>query len=218
VNSPSDDLDPKEAISALWGDLNPEDHEFIHGQVAIQRNPPMGTRMIVMTIRFDRETRVVGGYRHVLEAKEVSGYEYINDMELVAGPARSIYIQVLRDIIKEIGPDLYEYDPRLGITLKDYNGRLPSCPLFDPFPLPYPEWEVRDWSTNIPNETPCPLCGGMFAAHDKPMWGGGNVCWVHADCWGKGLNKEGSNIVVQDKNSAVGVLQPFNPYVYLTVT
>lgn len=213
----TEDTDPKPALYALWGDLNPDEYPFVHFHVQINPDLPMARRKLVMAVRFDQEVRIVGGYRLVLDLLEVAGGVYLDDMALVASP-RAVYIHKLKEILHEIGPSLYEHDPRLGFILESPDARLPQCPLFDPFPLPFPKWEVRDWTVNVPRETPCPICGEKFAAHNKPMWGGGNVCWVHADCWGKGLNKEGNNIVVLDKDSAVGVLQPFNPLSYLTVT
>lgn len=186
----TEDTDPKAALYALWGDLNPDEYGSVHFHVSINPDIGMARRQIVMGVQFDQEVRVIGGYRHVLEGKKAVGADYLEDLELMGRRPRFVYIEKLKGILKEIGPTLYEWDPRLGHFLKDFNDHLPRCPLFDPPLIPNPEWEVRDWTMNVPNETPCPICGEKFTAHNKPMWGGGNVCWVHAECWGKGLHPE----------------------------
>jgi hypothetical protein len=81
---------------------------------------------------------------------------------------------------------LYEFDPRVGWSF-DGDGVLPSCPLLDPKPAFSRTGLFEEDARRLGKLPPrsmrsrCPFCrDGHF---DPPIWGGGNLLWVHPVCW-----------------------------------
>jgi len=79
---------------------------------------------------------------------------------------------VLESVLFEMGPFLYEHDPRIGH--QGHQGPLPVSPMLDP-----PGRWSREPQFGPPDYT-CPLCDQEI---DDFMWGGGNLTWVHPECW-----------------------------------
>lgn len=86
--------------------------------------------------------------------------------------------------LSELRPHFFEQDPKLGAILLKPMFQLPSDPkdslsryLFNPTKLKRPSWS----GSATLNGMYCSLCHKIFV--DKAMWGGGNLQWVHQDCW-----------------------------------
>jgi hypothetical protein len=106
--------------------------------------------------------------------------------------------QQIEVILYEAAPAFYECDPRLGFTLKSEKDQLPESKFFDPrtgLPFPrgfqqffakYVDMAYRQCPESIPEwqQINCTLCNKEFHPFDPPMWAGGNVLWVHRECWG----------------------------------
>jgi hypothetical protein len=186
-----DSSDPTEELNrAIWGDVEPSRHPYVRSVIHIIPDLRMAARDITLIVFADENwTRDIHGHRYFLERNQFVGKASIDHRDMVGRREVRLFADRLRALIREMSAAMYEYDPRIGHCLKDFNDRLPRCPLFEPPLWPNPAWgdPERDWMVNVPNETPCPLCGEKFHADDPPMWGGGNVCWVHKGCWAKGL-------------------------------
>lgn len=104
----------------------------------------------------------------------------MSSIEVRENPVRTYQVgfsrclKVLRGLIREA-------DPRIGLSfVNDAGARLlPRGELFDPPRMRWPEWENPGLDT-----VPCALCDGRFNQQGMPaMWAGGNLLWVHGDCW-----------------------------------
>lgn len=71
---------------------------------------------------------------------------------------------------------LFERDPR--IKWMCCSKPLPRSPLFDPRPG-FP----RTLDEIVEQARVCPLCAQPFLGSVAPIWGGGNLLWVHESCW-----------------------------------
>ena len=69
------------------------------------------------------------------------------------------------DGLLSLGKRLYEWDPRIGSTKRDFT----RCLLFD---------------TGVQHNKTCPFCPDSTDDPDhNVMWAGGNLGWVHQACW-----------------------------------
>jgi len=182
------------AMREAWGDLDLAAFKYITHRVSVDRRPATHTCVVVVTIRFDSHARIIHGCRYMLPAKEFAARgPLIHDEQLVDLVEPTMpFIESVKTALKAMPTSLYEYDPRIGVVGGD--GELRRCPLLDPpFRFP-PEWRRTPAPTfpMIPqgDVRPCPICEEPFDAGHRPMWGGGNLGWVHASCWTEGLPTE----------------------------
>ena len=103
--------------------------------------------------------------------QQVEGFR-VSARQLVSSRiTKAVCGAVIRDIWRKLSPYLYEIDPRIGFTLLPGMSDFPRSFLFDP-----------DAGNNLyPGR--CVFCTDPFTRSNIPMWGGGNVMWVHKSCW-----------------------------------
>lgn len=72
----------------------------------------------------------------------------------------------------------YPWDPRYGWSMRDAHDELPRSPLFDPPLL------ISRNGLMIEGYPPlnCPFCKEQISNTYPPVWGGGNLMWVHDNC------------------------------------
>lgn len=169
---------------SLWGTTPPDRHPWLH-LVLETRDADIAraSRVLTLTVTMDRRHRHVAGTVCEVSPQHFGTSLDVADIETVnlhpEGVPRFIHMKV-RGLQREITPYLFEYDPRIG-NMPRGPSDFPEWPLFDPIPRLRP-FLTRD-QVSASDVVLCPLCGEMFTAVNMPMWGGGNVQWVHADCW-----------------------------------
>jgi len=110
---------------------------------------------------------------------------------------RTLIREVIRNTGRSLAMRLYEHDPRIGSFPTGNPIPLPRCPLFDPdslFPRPQIPTDDGIYDPWLPEVSPpmwvygkCRFCGEGFHRGLPPMWGGGNLLWVHQPCWMKAV-------------------------------
>ena len=169
-----------------WGDLASSAAPWVVGTI---RTDPLSTEagsVLDLTCRIRPHERDIFGFRLKIEDDlSVVARESIDDRELTDPKTISAVIhRHIQTLVKKISPKLFEFDPRIGTTVgPDQVDLLPPCPLFDPTFMYVPRW----FAPSPHPSKPCPLCQKRFDQGGVPMWGGGNVQWVHLGCWAKGL-------------------------------
>jgi len=179
-------------LSPLWGDVRAS---YLEATVRTHENLQRQTHQIRVSVFVKDHERLVHGYRLSYEAREVCVATEFSNREIYA--ARDNLPRIFEDSLKamavELAPLLYECDPRLGTFLNDPDDKLPAALFFDPRPLLPPLW-ITGGLYPTEGHRGCTLCGEPFAPQNRPMWGGGNVLWVHMDCWCQGLPKLGPDL------------------------
>jgi len=190
----------QEQWEGLWGglllvSLGPEARWFYH----CLRDPVYTGYTLMITVRVKDLRRDIHGYTYRLPGREMTVQRRIGHHELILRrdiqDVAQMLSQTIEEMAWELGPMLYEWDPRIGWecqppgfpgsesgfhTKPDWQ----ACLVLDPRRIWYPQWEGYD----LPGARPCCLCQKPFTV-DWPIWGGGNVQWVHRECWGRGLQK-----------------------------
>ena len=130
------------------------------------------------------QRRTIGPWDHlpVDDHKEAMVQRSISVLSLgqIIAPVQAV--ETLFDtMVQEIRPIVCELDHRIGTLWEGVDGPnpLPACPLFDPPRFVFPAWE------QVPGvqAQPCPFCHQVFTPSQSPMWGGGDLRWVHPACW-----------------------------------
>jgi len=134
-----------------------------------------------------------------LSKTQVSVAEYtVSHYELRLEQSVDIALEVLKQLVGQVAPHLYEIDPRIGLTVSEH---LVRYPLFDPPNMGELLYSARaigqmlniNSSSLSPQQylesgeagTCCPFCEAAFLIEDKDSeiaWGGGNLGWVHRKC------------------------------------
>ena len=128
----------------------------------------MAVTRFTIELRLLEHGRVVQGkrvkypYRRVMVVRQ----EDDRSLALLNGTVQQ---NLLMEMIRELPPMIYEFDPRIGT--EDEVERLP---LFDP-----PAASVMLTRRGL-----CCLCEQQYKG-ERRMWAGGTLGWVHPMCWSK---------------------------------
>lgn len=135
-------------------------------------------------IRYD--DRLVEG-AHVRGCRLSTTFHLSDAMMRVRGVSRhTLLLESIASAFHLIAPALYELDPRIKWYPKEQNPRLPASFLFDP-PGPFiKHWGKlfeghEAWWLHEQELNQCSFCRALVSAN--PVWGGGNLLWVHRGCW-----------------------------------
>lgn len=176
-------------LKEAWGSMDP-----VSWMTATYSTMPLpDRRATAFTVVFTIEPhwREVQGYRQWIAGGHTVAHAYISDVDRHMARDMQVFFQGVKrrieDSIEDIGTVLYEHDPRIGFLFDGPDAVLPHCPLFTRRGPPWrPKWEGYDYPPPV-KETGCLLCASEFRHDETPMWGGSNIGWVHAECWGEGL-------------------------------
>lgn len=191
---------------AAGGQLNLDQYDWLKVSLHSMMNPVRMTTDIRFVVRMETHTHYVGNVSFQPQRAEwVTGLA-IADRELKyhRDPPEVLRL-ALDQIFRDVSPRLYEHDPRIGMfpptsmpTNKDQPYQpLIRCPLFDPQSMfPRPDFGNNEYREPWTREQPpppwvygkCRFCGHDFDMN-PPMWGGGNLLWVHQTCWMKVVGK-----------------------------
>ena len=97
----------------------------------------------------------------------------------MVGPFSTLVItQTLTKMALRLAPQLFEKDPRIGISIMK-GEKFPRAPLFDR-PIPQdPRTEAANFLRNGISR-PCPFCSKIL--DNNVLWCGGNVGYAHGEC------------------------------------
>jgi hypothetical protein len=179
----------------LWGQLNLRQlaERGYQSVLTTERQVALRTHRINFFITVKNHRGETSPKLYRLPDRVFCAHYDITDTEtLLVRDQGSLLQSIVRGLIRGLGPDIYEYDPRIGHTEPSPGTTtLPACPLLEPRPFKQqPYWDSFRPDVQYPNHTDCPLCGESFSEWALPMWGGGNVQWVHLECWGSDLPTE----------------------------
>ena len=127
----------------------------------------------------------------------------VSDYELRFESGYEIATGVLKNLVCQIAPRLFEIDPRIGTEV---TGHLSRCPLFDPpnmntlartgdvirrtiekggaAPMAAAT-QLESYLVEGHDGAKCPFCDQVFMVEDPDdeiIWAGGNLGWVHVKC------------------------------------
>ena len=151
------------------------------GEFAQMVDPPVSTKLHVWR-KPENLSTVISVQVVVPEAGKEFRSEYVvSDRSIYETLAEDeIYRAIFRELLRNLAPRLYEWDPRIGTPF----GKLPSLPLFD-----RPDGAHLRQYDLIKSKEPvyCPCC--RWEMHPDRIdglgglcWGGGNFGWVHRSC------------------------------------
>lgn len=169
-----------------WGLLTPPDHITLmaetlpdfksmahHLQVHVKIDP---YTLLIRTNTQNRVSRIGGRFAHSTSLPSV----------VTTNTSPTQVVDIFKQAIRELSFLMREHDPRIGTILTgnlhanhSHTLSLPSCPLFDPPRIRPPAWRGGSGIDSVP----CPYCSNDFDRGYPAMWGGGNLMWVHPDCW-----------------------------------
>ena len=185
----------------LWGDV--EQPFWITFTVSGVVLPAWDRVQITTRFQIQKHRRIVAEHIQCVQGR-TGGSNVTLPSQNVVLDAHFVHLlqESLKDSIEDISLLLYEFDPRIGYILLYPKDSLPVCPLFDRRgPVWRPKW--KDWTARVAQgahsvaagvpveQVPCMLCGEDFEFHMTPMWGGGNIGWVHANCWIELASRQG---------------------------
>jgi hypothetical protein len=180
------------------GDLDLSRYPWLHLHLHSLNDPMRQSLDLVVELRLDRHDHRVGpGVLHLAAAHWRSQVS-VGMMELKYSRLKpeEFLREGLQQLLADVSPRVYEHDPRIGMFPTEGSIEpLPRSPLFDPqslFPRPdlealsSPEVSFDPWENGKPPPLwaygKCRFCDKEFHAI-SPMWGGGNLLWVHQPCW-----------------------------------
>lgn len=140
-----------------------------------------------MSFVIQRHHRAINDRQVLFEGIQVGSTHDFRSSELRYGDKTSVLraiADVTRHMATKMGSLLYEYDPRIGYRAPPYTDglALPSL-IFQPTTMVRPLWRDPGSPPQGDDRKPCPLCGEAFHEKSPPMWAGGNIQWVHPECW-----------------------------------
>lgn len=181
---------------AAGGDLDLSRFPWIQCSLNTLMNPATQALEVRVIVNVREHEHDVGNIRLKLRPMRWHSGLAVAMRELhIARAPEEIIRASIGNILRDLGPRFFEHDPRIGMFPSPAQAQpIPRAPLFDPetlFPTPdlknFDPHTVREpW---LPGEPPplwaygnCRLCGHEFGM-EQPMWGGGNLLWVHQSCW-----------------------------------
>ena len=189
----------KAPAKEMYGDLPPEavtrDLTF---DLFASRRPDMAALELRLEVKH-HPTKKVRTTMKVLPERSLGIYK-----EAMA----SILHNTVKQMVAELAPHLYPYDPRIGTVFTHTGPSFPACPIFD-----RPDGKDKTQAMFLRNaayqaqqgEPPreeygvsmvCPFCQEDLNPHYRPLvWGSGALCWVHQDCWKQGNGKSPTHFV-----------------------
>lgn len=179
-----------ELLHAAWGGADPRRLDYVSSHVEIFPKPQLHSRDVVVAVLFKEHTREIDKCRFVLPERDFIEAVRVDDLDLRhAEDTEDVFVAAFRVAVGRFRGAFYEYDPRIGIVAPDPDKpHLPECPLFDP-PVRFPPlWASVDPLRNPqPESVACPICEEPYSVSNPPMWGGGNLGWVHTHCYVRDL-------------------------------
>lgn len=147
--------------------------------IQIEVNREVATRSILYRVTCHVKSHVIfeGARSQTCPGRTCGSTLSIGEIEFSRTERAQLMGELLQNTLRKLGPYLYEQDPRIGY--KPLHAPLPSCPWLDP-----PGPNIRDplHLREFLDPPVCPLCNKEICARDL-YWGGGNLLWVHGDCW-----------------------------------
>jgi hypothetical protein len=183
------------------GSLDLRQYPWLHLRFHSLANPAMQALSLTVRVRMSQHTHRVGNAEVHLSPVEWGTQTSLSWRALhlarTAQEPGAIVRECIEKMLLEVSPRLYEHDPRIGAyPAPGQEQPIPRCPLFDPqrlFPPPDPSLmqeialPIEPWDKGTPPPLwaygRCRFCGEPFNPYNRPMWGGGNLLWVHQPCW-----------------------------------
>ena len=180
---------------SLWGDLIPQSNP----QMSIEHERNGGRVQVSLSLNFTN-----GNTFHCKVAWVESDLDDMVITSIRNGLVGFLHDSLVYTFLGVIRSSIYDWDPRIGwkSTWTKYLDMrpLPECPLFDPPKGPIPPVPGQDGEVSmvdplvtmrlrtlaqkrlVPTLSDiCPLCGKAMSGMTR--WGGGNLLWVHDDCF-----------------------------------
>lgn len=172
-------------IQWVWGLLTPPDHITL--KVDVLPDVQGLTHHLQVHVKIDPYTLLVHtNTRHkVPRLGQRFTYSTAISNLAVAPTSPAQAVDIFKQAVRELSFLMREHDPRIGTILtsnapsNNTSLMIPSCPLFDPPRIRPPAWRGGSGIDSVP----CPYCSDDFDRGAPAMWGGGNLMWVHPDCW-----------------------------------
>jgi len=182
------------------GSLDLRQHPWLQISLFSLSNPSAQALDLSLRIRMSPHTHRVGTAEVHLSPVEWGtqtslSWRVLHLARTVQEPA-ALVREHIKGMLQKVSPRVYEHDPRIGFfPTTGQEQPIPHCMLFDPrslFPPPDPSimqdsFPIEPWNKGAPPPLwaygRCRFCGEPFNPYNHPMWGGGNLLWVHQPCW-----------------------------------
>ena len=164
-------------VRQAWGELNEAHYPWITTTVSVTRHTSRLMWEVGLSVSITDHHHGESLVSMDLQGIRATATSVFSDREMALDKEGQVVWGAFESTIEKIAPRLFEHDPRIGRP----PSHLTTCRLFDP---PWGTIRPAFYSTmQEPAEAPCSLCGEVFEDNHPPIWGGGNVLWVHWTCW-----------------------------------
>jgi len=176
------------SLQGQWGDVDPKGLWWAKVSVFTSPDQFSRTMKVGMVAKFEDHYQTIHRCQYSLRSRVGEVWVEVSERDLASvSNQQHLLAFTFQDLLEELRPFMYEYDPRIGQVLAGPGDIRTRCDLFDPTHVPNPYWLDEGDGGPAPGHRKCPLCGEGFIPDDPPMWAGGNLMWTHIRCWTEGL-------------------------------